>query len=153
MRVETKSEQIFMYIPDADKRRQIEALCRVLKTETGDLSYEDRNTPLKDLLGLKDTAFTGMEEAIRGSRKETGKCAPPFWKMPELLLFSGLPDAKLNAFLKAYREAGIPPVPLKAVVTPYNLFWPPYELACELDRERAAVAAEMKEGKNTAEKK
>ena len=44
------------------------------------------------------------------------------------------PD-ELDVFLKAYREAGIPPVWLKATVTPHNMTWSAAQLYRELAEE------------------
>ncbi len=55
----------------------------------------------------------------------------------ELMAFSGFSDSRLNAFLRAYREALIPPVHLKAVVTPHNRDWRLCDLFGELEKEHA----------------
>ena len=51
----------------------------------------------------------------------------------EMMILCGFSSEELDAFLKAYREAGIPPVWLKATVTPHNINWS----AARLDRELA----------------
>lgn len=59
--------------------------------------------------------------------------------MPELLIFSGLADGKLDEFLAEYRKKGIEPVSLKAVITAHNISWTVYQLVSELVKERAAI--------------
>lgn len=53
----------------------------------------------------------------------------------EMMVMCGFPPDELDAFLKAYREAGIPPVWLKATVTPHNIHWSAAQLYGELAKE------------------
>ena len=62
---------------------------------------------------------------------------PPLYQMPELLVFIGMPEARLDQFLDAYKSAGIEPVALKAVATLHNSNWTVFELIEALKAERA----------------
>lgn len=53
----------------------------------------------------------------------------------EMMVFSGLTSEELDLFLEAYRESGIAPIPLKAIVTPTNVFWSAVRLYRELTKE------------------
>lgn len=53
----------------------------------------------------------------------------------EMMVFSGLTSEELDTFLKAYRDAGIAPISLKAIVTPSNIFWSAGQLYGELMKE------------------
>ena len=66
---------------------------------------------------------------------------PPLYQMPELLVFVGMPEARLDQFLDAYKAAGIEPVALKAVATLHNSNWTVYELIETLKEERAEFQA------------
>ena len=55
------------------------------------------------------------------------------------LKFSGFAGEMLDAFLAAYKKAGIAPIPLKAVRTEHNDKWSLYALCEELRREHAAM--------------
>lgn len=119
-------KKILVYMTDREKKEKILSLCRELKLGLDEISYAQINTPLVELVGLPR-----LPEEIRG---ETA--APAFYNMPEMLVFYGMPEDEVDVFLKRYREAGIAPVSLKAVTTPYNLLWTPYELVKELEKER-----------------
>ena len=53
----------------------------------------------------------------------------------EMMILCGFKPDELDAFLQAYREMGIPPVWLKATVTPHNLNWSAAQLYRELAEE------------------
>ncbi len=53
----------------------------------------------------------------------------------QMMVMCGFSPDELDAFLKAYREAGIPPVWLKATVTPHNINWSAARLYRELAEE------------------
>ena len=53
----------------------------------------------------------------------------------EMMVMCGFSSDELDAFLKAYRDAGIPPVWLKATVTPHNMNWTAAQLYRELAEE------------------
>ena len=56
-----------------------------------------------------------------------------------MLVMCGLDEAALNAFLTALRYAPLPPIPLKAVLTPTNAAWNALTLHRELSREHAEM--------------
>ena len=57
----------------------------------------------------------------------------------EMLLFKGFPDKALVRFLRAYREAGLEKIELKASLTPHNAAWDSLRLYTELCQERDAL--------------
>lgn len=57
----------------------------------------------------------------------------------EMLLFKGFPDKALVRFLRAYREAGLEKIELKASLTPHNAAWDSLRLYAELCQERDAL--------------
>ncbi|MEY8427013.1 DUF3783 domain-containing protein [Lachnospiraceae bacterium 46-15] len=122
-------KKILVYMTDGEKKQRILSLCRELKLGLDEISYAQINTALVELAG-----FSRLPEEMRGKT-----AAPAFYNMPELLVFCGVPEEEVDVFLKRYRETGIPSVSLKAVTTPYNLLWTPYELVKELEKEREAL--------------
>jgi len=56
----------------------------------------------------------------------------------EMLVFSGFSSEALDEFLAQYKNRGIEPIPLKAVLTPANIRWTPAALYEELRREHNA---------------
>ena len=51
-----------------------------------------------------------------------------------MMVFSNMADM-LDQFLSEYKKAGIPPIGLKAVITPHNIFWSAEDLYKELFKE------------------
>lgn len=52
-----------------------------------------------------------------------------------MLVFSGMDSQQVDAFLAEYKATGLPPVALKAIVTPYNVSWTADALLRELMKE------------------
>ena len=74
---------------------------------------------------------------------ETGEAQEPVQEA--MLVFCGLGDAFLQQVLEVIRLAKLPPIPLKAVLTDTNREWTTAQLREELNREREAIAAQMRE--------
>lgn len=53
----------------------------------------------------------------------------------EMMIFCGFSSDELDEFLERYRESKIPPISLKAMVTPHNISWSAVELYRELTQE------------------
>lgn len=54
----------------------------------------------------------------------------------EMMVFSGMDGNEIDSFLEDYRKMGIAPAALKAILTPYNIFWNTRQLYEELQKER-----------------
>ncbi len=119
-------EQVLVYTRDKEKAGTIEALCSSLSIGFRRLTFGDLRF--------------SVASVISGDYKLPLGAAPPLsalYVQPELMLFNGLKDRTLNAFLKEYRQENIAPIPLKAVVTPFNCSWTLLELTAQLQREHA----------------
>ena len=121
--------QTLYFVSDRKKEKQIVDLCRDMGLQPRKIKEPETDRAVGVLAGVIPQTLA----------PRTGKKAPAGWRMPELLIFCGLEDGILDRFLSEYRSRGIEPVSLKAVATPYNLFWTIYELAEELIRERTAM--------------
>ena len=111
---------IFIYTHKNEKYKQIEVVCRRI------------NEPCKTI-GPADLGKTvGM--IISGSSGQHAS-VPPFYAMPEVIIFSGLSSGKMDEFLSGYRAAGITPIAIKASVTPFNLNWTLYALIEHIKKE------------------
>lgn len=121
---------IMFHTNNLKKERQIKELCRNLGLVTRAIKQQDIN---------KTVGTIGVQGGIKGgslfSKGEKIK-APDKYKLPELIIFSGLSDENIDKFLEEYKKSGIEPVVLKAIVTPTNISWSLYELVCELEKER-----------------
>ena len=54
----------------------------------------------------------------------------------EMMVFSGMDTNEIDSFLNDYKNMGISPVELKAVLTPYIIFWNSRQLYEELQKEK-----------------
>jgi hypothetical protein len=118
---------IFYQIGDKKKEKDFLVLCRKLGFTVKALKQSDAGKEIGVLAG------------INRSNGKLHEKVPESYQMPELLIFSGVPNTELDRFLEAYKQAGIEAVGLKAIVTPHNLSWTIYELTAELVRERTAI--------------
>ena len=64
----------------------------------------------------------------------------------EMLVMANFRPGMLDAFLAGFREFGIPPVPLKAMLTPTNAAWTLERLHAALREEHEQMAAFRKQG-------
>ncbi len=58
----------------------------------------------------------------------------------EMLVMAHFPTGMGNAFLQLARRGGVPPIPLKAVLTPTNSEWDSLTLHAEISKERDALS-------------
>lgn len=122
---------ILLYTKDTDKKQAIEKITKAIDLKFGELKANQANDLISSIVGLPTfTAFGTMEE--------TNKKAPALWSMPELVLFFGVPDAKLDTFLAEYKKTELERIKLKAIVTPTNLNWSLYYLTEHLKEEAKA---------------
>lgn len=118
---------IIYHIQSSKKEKQITELCKKMGIRTRKLKDSDCNLEVGVLAGIGRAGTNTHEKA------------PDGYRMPDILIFSGLPDESLDRFLADYKAAGIEPIGLKSVVTPHNVTWTVYELAAELIRERTSI--------------
>lgn len=69
----------------------------------------------------------------------------------QAMVMYGFTQKRLDEFLKSMRRAGLPVIPLKAVVTPYNVSWTFRALYEELEREEEAFLRQKAEAKSEKE--
>lgn len=61
----------------------------------------------------------------------------------EMLVMANLTGAQMHLFLDDFKHFGIPPIPLKAMLTNTNKAWTPLQLCRELSAEREALSRGM----------
>lgn len=118
---------ILSYVKNQEKEAQIQKLCKRLQITNVRIGQQDVGKELGELCGI-----------YKGT-KGTHAPAPLLYQMPELLIFSGIPEGMLDLILAEYRKEKIESVALKAIVTPHNISWTVYELSSELAKEHAAM--------------
>lgn len=125
-----KSPVLLCFNIPAEKASKLRLICMRFGIRFQPVSPEDWGKPLGALCGLEAAA----EETT----------AEPFGE--EMLVMALFPAGMAQQFLLALKRAKLPPVPLKAVLTPTNSQWNPAQLYTELCREREA----LRQGKETA---
>ena len=94
-------------------------------------------------LGLRSRLVEPAEYGLTLSQLVEGQTPETPWAgecfSDEQLLLVNCPGPLLDRFLQGFRRNKIPPVGLKAVLTPTNSGWTSLELREELAREREAI--------------
>jgi len=121
-------ELILLYTTNKEKAEAIEKLCQ-------GLSFQFRRLTPADIHCSVAAVVSGDYKFPLGRKAPL----PAAYVQPELLIFSGLKDKSLDRFLQQYKKAGLQPIQLKAVVTPFNCNWTIYDLTQQLQREHAAM--------------
>lgn len=127
---------LIMYkINELSKEKQVVNLCRKLGLKTRKLKDSDAKITVGTLTGNGKINASPDNQMLNTANQNV----PTGYSLPELIVFSGLKDNKLDEFLAEYKKMGIAPIGLKAVVTIHNVNWTMYELAEELVRERISI--------------
>ncbi len=122
---------VLFHTKDESKKAKILALCRTLDLSGRAVTDAEAGHTVGALAGLS-------------AAKAPAETLPADYALPEVLVFSGDAGEALDLFLAAYRQAGIEPIALKAVVTPHNAAWSLRALTAELEREHAAMLLRWK---------
>ena len=105
-----------------DRQRSVERLCRSLSIKTSYVKTSLYSQSLGYLAGIQ--GFPRNPSVYNGNELES-----------EMLVFSGMDSELTDRFLTTFKESNLPPIFLKAVVTPTNIFWTPVQLYQELMKE------------------
>lgn len=132
---EPQKSMILYYVQDEKKKIQMEVLGMSMSITTKSLKPSDLNTQVGTLAGIKNIKPLDLTQVEK---------APAIFCMPEIIIFSGIPDKKLDEFLYSYKQVGLTPTKLKAVITPKNINWTLYQLIRELSAERAQLEGMVK---------
>lgn len=118
--------KILLFHMNNDRLRSIERICRSLSIRVSVIKPSSYQQSLGYLAGI--SGFQRKNSNASGRDLEA-----------EMLVFSGLDPDQVDAFLDAFKKAGLPPVALKAILTPTNIFWTPLMLCTELMKERNSM--------------
>lgn len=135
------NNRLIMYnINNIAKEKQLKELCNRLNIQTKRLNGRDTDKTLAVLAGVNTKAGNGMHANIKNGNIKTGsnlstKSGNMPMILPEIIIFTGITDGELDAFLKEYKSMNIAPVRLKAILTIYNINWTLGELITELIKE------------------
>lgn len=133
--MEEKKGMILYYVQEEKKKIQIEVIGMSMSIETKQLKPSDLNTQVGKLAGLRNVAPLDLTQIEK---------PPVIFCMPEIVIFSGVPNKSLDEFMLSYKNVGVPPISLKAVTTPKNINWTLYQLIKELSSERTQMEGTVK---------
>ena len=133
--MEEKKGMILYYVQEEKKKIQIEVIGMSMSIETKQLKPSDLNTQVGKLAGLRNLAPLDLTQIEK---------PPVIFCMPEIVIFSGVPNKSLDEFMLSYKNVGVPPISLKAVTTPKNINWTLYQLIKELSSERTQMEGTVK---------
>ena len=102
-------------------------ICRDLGIRVRGVERDEYALPIGALAGIPATRPSNADAST----------APSF--DDEMLVMCHMMSNELDAFLQAMREAGMPRIDLKAVLTPINVLWNSSDLHSELVREHASM--------------
>ncbi len=115
-----------LYNAAGSRRKQIEMLAALLDIRTKAVAPGEYGVSVGALCGLEE------ENAPQGLWNDFDE---------EMMVMAFFPQPLLQRFLDAFRQAGVPSVRLKAVLTEANSRWNSCQLRAELLREEAAFRA------------
>ncbi len=119
-----KAPRLLCFQIPAEMAGKLRLICMRFGIRFQPVPQEDWGKTLGTLCGLEEAAEDASPQAV-----------------PEKMLVMALfPSGMAQQFLLALRRAKLPPVPLKAVLTPTNSAWTPGQLYQELCKEREALA-------------
>lgn len=105
-----------------EKLRAVQETALKNDIQVKEISRKDYNQKLGTLAGIQ--GFPKENALYKGSELSL-----------EMMIFSGIDSAKMHTFLADYKQTGVQPVPLKAIITPHNIFWTVETLFNELKKE------------------
>lgn len=118
---------LIINIPDPNKKAGLENLCKKLGINIRIVKDDDADKTLISIISGGKYELNGF------SKPQVNPGAAK--KLPEFMIFQEFEEDALQEFLQNYRATGLERIPLKAVVTPYNISWTLYDLVEHLKEE------------------
>ncbi|MCR4897304.1 MAG: DUF3783 domain-containing protein [Lachnospiraceae bacterium] len=121
-----------------EKKEELQKLIAGLGLEAEELRPADLKKKVDEILEERGRGDELPPKSLLGEifpTKAGDSGVPPLYRMPEVLLFCGVEDKALDAFLAGYKKAGLQPIADKAVITPTNRGWTLYQLLTEIRKE------------------
>ena len=125
-----REEQVLLYrFHDTDLLERFKAVLKQLHIRAVVLKDEDAAQKVGFLLGMK--GFRPVEDTGEG-----------FQFPQEVMVLHNIQGKRLDEVLDAMKEAGLPKIQYKAVVTPFNVLWTLGRLCETMRKEHGAVHPE-----------
>ena len=119
-----KQAVLLCYNLAPEKAQKIRLAAMRLKIRVRPVAKEEYGQTLAALCGMEETT----DAAYGGAGFED-----------EMLVMANFPAAMMNTFLGLFRQMGIAPVALKAILTPTNAQWDSEKLHAEIASEHEAM--------------
>ena len=137
-------KKILLFPMNMTRIAEISAVCRGLGIQVRPVAPSEYGQSLGKLAGMILPEGMGMPGGMGMPTPPPDKIRMPGSGITsEMLVFAGMDQPEVFAFLQALREAGIGPVALKALVTPFNACWSPEALFQELEKEHATMTKKV----------
>ena len=137
-------KKILLFHMNMTRIAEISAVCRGLGIQVRPVAPSEYGQALGMLAGMALPEGMGMPVEMGMPTTPPDKIRMPGSGITsEMLVFAGMDQPEVFAFLQALREAGIASVALKAMVTPFNACWSPEKLYRELEKEHAAMTKKV----------
>ncbi|MGN0345904.1 MAG: DUF3783 domain-containing protein [Lachnospiraceae bacterium] len=115
-----ENEKILLFSVNVIKTQQIAKVCDKLGISLQSVPEGDKQYTLGYLAG------------IPGIARYPKKKVMPSPSNPEMMVFSGLTNQRLDLFLQEMKTASVATIRLKAVMTPFNIIWSAHQLQIDL---------------------
>ena len=122
---------LIVNIPDTNKKAGLDALCKKLGINVRVVNDGDADKTLISIISGGKYELNGFG----GTNLKSGDSR----KLSEFIVFQGFEEDALQDFLRKYKETGLERIPLKAIVTPYNISWTLYDLVEHLKEESKRI--------------
>jgi len=123
-----KVEEIVLlyHFTDEEKENKIKTVLKRMKIKTKNISEEMLSQKVGYLVGMPSFKETTSDEDIE-----------PFDQ--EVMVMQGIQNKKVNEILSNFKADNIEKIALKAIVTPYNMFWSFSRLCKTIQKDHLAI--------------
>ena len=120
-------ELVLLYhFTDEEKESKIKRVLKQMKIRTKNISEEMMSQKVGYLVEMPSFKETISEEP-----------APPFDQ--EVMVIQGIQNKRMNEILADFKAENIEKIALKAIVTPYNMFWSFSRLCKTIEKDHLAI--------------
>lgn len=121
---------VLLYHVTGLKEAQLRLVCESLRINVRSVMESELHLPIGRLVGCDVSGGDIVPSSFDG----------------EMLVMAHFSQALLDRFLQTYRQAGIEPVPLKAILTEHNQNWSSVALYRELQKENTLMLKKLERG-------
>ena len=128
-------ELVLLYhFTDEEKENKIKAVLKRMKIKTKNISGEMMSQKVGYLVGMPSFKETISEEPVE-----------PFDQ--EVMVMQGINNKRTNEILLNFKAEDIEKIALKAIVTPYNIFWTFSRLCKTIQKDHLVIKEQKNQDK------